>query len=987
MVQWPHSRDQCHTDHVIDIISSSTIRLGTRELRSGSLDADRRLENFQSGEIRTVLKPQHFPGYKVLPRLLNHIRRWHDDKRSRYFDMDIHRSRFVAYPASAISALAFSRSNDSGYTGPLPALKLAIGKSNGDIEIWNPNRGLWVQETVFLGSNISIDGLAWTQDPDEADAEGQTIVGQQRLFSIASSAAVTEWDLATGQPKRKSTGNFSELWCIAAQPRWKPPKNSNEEARDQDIVAGCGDGTLVLLSTADNDLQFKRFLARVSGKKARCMCITYQNKDRVVAGFADSMIRIYDTRNGSLLRSMSLGVGIPGAPKQALVWQVRCLPNGDIVSADSNGEARFWDGRTFSLLQRIQGHESDCLELATSGDGKTVLSGSIDGKVAIYKLSNNVQGRKSWGKSSHRRVHSGEIKALATYDSIAMSVVVSGGADVAPTVIPLREYGKEHLRSLPSFPQASPVSSAPRARLLVSWWDKSVYIWRIARPASVDATPEPQRPRKLVARIRLDTKDNIRSVSISSDGRLLAVSTSTGVKVFQLRRRLEYDSLAVRKLNVPEELATSGARLEGFSPDGKWLAAVSPESEVFVVRLAYDPNRPKHLQILEKVVELDRQHRKSSTQSAFKGYDGTITQLAFASDSSVLVASDLSGHLDSWVLEGHEDLTAPAIDVAKHESQKGSTDAGSDSDSDSDSSDDEDSVTIFFGQHWTDNPAGHLLPKLESPPIVLTFRQTKHETHPLVHGNPGVHPTRNTPHAHSHQQPQGSHLLWIMTARHQMFEFDVLAGRLSDWSRRNPTAVLPEDFTKVRDRVIGAVWDVDGRRERLWLYGSSFMCMLNVGGDLDDAANPQAVKKRRKPKHDVEVEDVRKRRKLESGAGSKVEDSRKEGVAGVAKRFEDGAWTEVNLDRQAESAHDGDEDDDDDIDLQLTRLRSSGDMREAAPATDVNSSQQRRWWCTFKYRPILGMVPLEDETSPGADNPLEVVVVERPLWDVQNDSR
>ena len=190
--------------------------------------------------------------------------------------MDVHRSRFVPYPTSAISALAFSRSSDSGYSGFVPDLKLAIGRANGCIEIWNPLKGTWTQETVFPGDNRSIDGLAWTHDPDDKDSDGQVILGQHRLFSIASSPAVTEWDLITGQPQRRSTGNFSEVWCFAVQPRWKPQKGQ-EEAKSQDIIAGCGDGTLVLLTTADNDLQFKRNLARVSGKKARCMCVTYQN--------------------------------------------------------------------------------------------------------------------------------------------------------------------------------------------------------------------------------------------------------------------------------------------------------------------------------------------------------------------------------------------------------------------------------------------------------------------------------------------------------------------------------------------------------------------------------------------------------------------------------------------------------------------------------------------------------------------------------------
>ena len=900
--------------------------------------------------------------------------------------MDVHRARFVPYPASSISTLAFSRSSDNGYIGPLPALKLAIGRANGNIELWNPQKGSWVQETVFLGNGISIDGLVWTQDPDESDADGHTTPGQQRLFSIASSTSVTEWDLATGQPKRQSTGNFSELWCMAAQPRWKPQKNASEEPKASDIVAGCGDGTIVLLSTAGDDLEFKRFLARVSGKKARCICITYQTRDRVVAGFADSMIRIYDTRNGSLLRSMSLGVGVPGALKDALVWQVRCLPNGNIVSADSNGEVRFWDGKTYSLLQRISGHDSDCLELASSTDGKTIFSGGIDGKIAMYKVSTGDGGKRSWAKSSHRRVHSGEVKAMATFDSKGMSVIVSGGADVAPKVIPLREYGKENLRSLPSLPQTPPMTSAPRARLLVSWWERSVYVWRIAKPSSVDNVPEPKRPRKLVAKINLNTMDNVQSVSISEDGKFLVASTSAEVKAFQLRRRREYEGLAIRKVDVPNELATSGGRLVKISPDGKWLAVVAPDSELYVTRVAQDPKRPKHLQILSKLIELDRQYRKAAPQSAYKSYDRSITHLAFADDSSLLVASDLTGYLDSWVLEGHEDPTAAPVDVAKHDSRKGSSSAGSDSDSDSDSSDDEDSIVIFYGQHWTDNPAGHLLPKLESPPLILTFRPTTRKAQTLDRGNPGVHSTRNNPHAHSHLLPQGQHLLWIMTARHQMYEFDVLAGRLSDWSRRNPTAALPEDFTKIRDRVMGGIWDVSEKKERLWLYSSSFVCMLDVGGDLFEpsARDSQAIKKRRKPKDaDGEI-DVRKRRRLESGAGGKVDGTHKEGVAGTARRYEVGAWTNVSLERQVEPAE---EEEDDEVELQLVKFGDNAHDRESSQNAVVRSGRDRKWWCTFKYRPILGIVPLEDRDDGDEDRSIEVVIVERPLWDVQNENR
>ena len=899
--------------------------------------------------------------------------------------MDVHRARFVPYPTSAISALAFSRSSDSGYSAQTPPLKLALGRANGDIEIWDPQRGSWVQEVLFPGDNAGIDGLAWTQDADEKDVDGEVIPGQHRLFSIASSPSLTEWDLATGMVKRRSTGNFSEVWCLAAQPRWKQQKSSDEEAQGQDLIAGCGDGTIVLLDTADGDLQFKRFLARVAGKKAKCMCITYQTREKVVAGFADGMIRIYDTRNASLLRTMSLGVSVPGATKNALVWQVRCLGNGDIVSGDSNGEVKIWDGRTYSMLQRLHAHDSDCLDLVVSNDGRTMMSGSIDGKIAIYRQTTNDHGRKSWAKGAPRRLHNGEVKAMTAFDSKGMSVVVSGGSDASPRAIPLREYGKENPRALPALPRYSPVASAKEARLLVSWWEHRIMVWRIATRSMTDADEEDHGPKKLVAKIDLDTKTAIRSVAISTDGKVLAASTSDEVKIFQLQQRGGSDALAVRKLHLPKNLASAGGRLLQFSDDSKWLAAVTPESEVYVARLARVPDRPKYLQVLSKVVELDRR-RRADSRSAFKSYIGTINQVAFSTDSSVLAASDLAGYIDSWVLEGHEDVTAPALDVAQEKPGAGSPNGEADSDSSSDSSDEEDGTAVFFGQHWTDNPSGHLLPKLQSPAVVLTFRPQSRSPQSMVNGNPGVHSTRSNPHAHSNELPQGDHRLFVLTSKHQIYEFDVLAGRLSDWSRRNPTSALPQDFLKIRDRVMGASWDVRSQGERLWLYGNSFVCMFDLSGDLADAEDGRAVmKKRRKPKAVDETEDSRKRQRLESGAGGKVLHQRGANSTGPVTKFDKGSVKEVELDGREQEADD-DDDDDDLVDFQLTRVSSSGEQGVSTALNGVVNGEHhaRKWFCTFRYRPILGMVALEDDAATEGD-PLEVVIVERPMWDVKSD--
>ena len=355
--------------------------------------------------------------------------------------MDIHRCRFVPYPPAAINALAFSHASSLTSTiSNFPFLRLAIGRANGDIEIWNPLDGAWHQESIIRGGkDRSIEGLVWTQDPDEVDKNGVTIPGQLRLFSIGCSTAVTEWDLALGRARRHSSGNYGVIWCIAAQPRrshhestssvGRTVRNNGPELQEQWIVAGCDDGAIVLLSTADGDLQYLKTLARPSKRKARVLSVTFQNRDIVLAGHADSTIRVFDTRNGRQIQNMTLGPGPHGGPKEILVWSVKCLSNGWIVSGDSTGTVMFWDGKHYSLVQRIQGHMTDILDVVTSADGETVISGGMDRRTTVYRRmgTGHTGERRRWAKVTHRRLHKHDITAMATFETRNFSILASGG--------------------------------------------------------------------------------------------------------------------------------------------------------------------------------------------------------------------------------------------------------------------------------------------------------------------------------------------------------------------------------------------------------------------------------------------------------------------------------------------------------------------------------------------------------------------------------
>lgn len=342
--------------------------------------------------------------------------------------MDVHRCRFVPFQPSAINAIAFShpKTRSSKHTN---LARLAIGRANGDIEIWNPSNGAWHQEQIIRGGkDRSIDGLVWVNESDQDLGDGRVVVGRSRLFSIGYTSTVTEWDLEKGKPKRHASGQHGDIWCIAAQPsgpssdKAAPNWAVQEPQASNKLIAGTIDGELVIYSIEDDDLRFQRVVVRSPTKKAQMVSIAFQSRKVVIVGCSDSTIRAYDITKGHLLRRMTLGSDLIGGSKEIIVWSVQCLPGGNIVSGDSTGQLCIWDGKTYTQTQRIQSHKQDILSLATSADGTAIMSGGMDRRTVLYK-PNGQRWSKVWG----RRYHNHDVKCMATFESGRLSVVVSGG--------------------------------------------------------------------------------------------------------------------------------------------------------------------------------------------------------------------------------------------------------------------------------------------------------------------------------------------------------------------------------------------------------------------------------------------------------------------------------------------------------------------------------------------------------------------------------
>ncbi|KAI9725486.1 MAG: U3 small nucleolar RNA-associated protein [Chrysothrix sp. TS-e1954] len=947
--------------------------------------------------------------------------------------MDIHRCRFVDWSPEAINALAFSHT--TGTEARSQPLRLAIGRANGNIELWNPSKGLWLHEkTLYGGRDRSVDGLTWTHDPDERDERGFITIGRARLFSIGYSSTVTEWDLVSGLPLRQSSGSHSEIWCLASQPPTlsgsgrtllQNASTDDETFNGQNIAVGCADGSLVLLSTADESLNFKNFIGRAPKKGARTLCIAWQNRNIVISGYADSMIRIHNVKTGANVRNMFIGGGPRGGPRETLVWAVTCLADGTIVSGDSNGEVTFWDGNNYTQLQCIKAHEADTLCLASSEDGETLFSGSMDRRTAVY--SKQLKGNRTiWHKKAHQRLHTHDVKAMARFDSKKLSFVVSGGVDATPIVTPLRNFGSEHHRTLPYVPQRPMLTG--RRRMVVSWSDHEVTLWRVSSRAEQSKfyeqgieTPE----YGIVARLGMKSEENIQCAALSSDGSLLAVGSAAETKLFHLQASHTDAGLPKIKIKKVENSTASlaiGSRILLFSFDSKWLLSITQQNTILATYLSV--HSPSNTQFIP--VNLRRRPPpKDASQNSFNGswgnYERMITQAAFSYDSRILVVSDLAGNLDTFVLEGQEDPSAPAISSAapeKHSSDsEDSSDDTSASDSDAPPSKRQQQFKIIYGQHWARISATSQLPHLPSAPLVLSFRPSLESSSLLTYahqtnGNPAVPPKRLTPHAHSNTLRPTEDRILILTSTHELREFHALTGQLTAWSQRNPSSLLPPEFKLQRERAQGCLWDTQITSSRVWLYGANWLAMFDLAVDFPAPASeagpaaPVALtngdagadtqKSKFAAKRDRKRKRARETQKNTAGAGSRIEEA-----ADLSKRSRKKRRTEVDVKSQsldiARDDHgDGEEEDSADgygdednhgVALALTRrrARSPGSEQKALTngvpqdkadqdggadttslerdPTQEHQQSQKSFYITTRYRHILGILPLAPDPT------------------------
>ncbi|KAJ7783542.1 WD40-repeat-containing domain protein [Mycena maculata] len=516
----------------------------------------------------------------------------------------VHRCRFIDYTPSPITALAFppiplpspNKKPSSFGKQPVRFGTLAVGHANGNIDLceWTGGEGdlqssqAWAIKTTLAGPYPSkVDSLVFViRHPGDLASDAVPSCSELRLFSSGGGSELLEWDMDRGCVRRTISSQGGSIWSMSVNP------GSNL------LALGCEDGTVRLLSLADDTLTHYRRFDRV---KCRVMSIAWgppsprQNSVSIpnddssdeeeddwsdtwlVTGGSDSSLRKWDVATGRVIDRMGTDK-IRG--ERTLVWSVGVLGDGTIVSGDSLGMVKFWDSRTCTQLQTFQAHGADVLCLAVDPTGTAVYTSGVDQKISQFCFVKTSGGEKvssrRWLQTSSRRMHSHDVRALAIwppYTTLPPShrrqfpadvapILASGGLDmsvvVTPAALPTNTVVKivnpistsihstfedsYHRRlAYSSGPSStSAVQVARAARLVCCTRDAGLGIWRILRkPTPFDEglleVEDIDAPGwEKVLDMEFNVHTNLFASAISDDGRWLAVSDLYEAKLFSL---------------------------------------------------------------------------------------------------------------------------------------------------------------------------------------------------------------------------------------------------------------------------------------------------------------------------------------------------------------------------------------------------------------------------------------------------------------------
>ncbi|GAA6050690.1 hypothetical protein JCM3770_000894 [Rhodotorula araucariae] len=587
--------------------------------------------------------------------------------------LPVHRCRFPDWNPASVTALAITPDSfDAGLLGLGGSTGergvLAVGRANGDVElmVWGGHQGWTAWRTLPSSFPLPkqrnsrkptslLSHLVFTHqttlsssdlDLYEGDKEGaeQEVRRLQRegvrLFGVGGvGSELVEWEW--GGP-----GSGKAVGMVKSTLPTLPPVFAIAATRASSALAiACEDSTIRILNILDGELELVSKIEIGGAGKVRALSLAWgppvepvsKGKAReaspdeesslpahlktpgesyLLAGCSNSTIRRFDVPTSGAV----VGVWRGGLRmtldrlkgEHTVVWTVAVLANGTVVSGDSMGNVKFWDGTNGTQAQSFKAHKADVLALALGSDGTSLFTSGVDQKTTEFRLVTVASARVHdvpagrWIQASGRRLHSHDVRAIVVSPPYSLPlpsppppapqpkkalvpIMTSAGLDlsliltaVSPAPSVLSAASKTRAAPLPN-----PISDSPSIEFESTTHRRASYVPQRARPFAVaSGTGSADAPRLLVCRRergvgiwRLeDPKRAGSAMGLGSNAAPLQ-KAKWGRKNFAvgLDREEEdeeevgttgYEKVAELELKVQTNLVSSAV-----SPDGKWLAA------------------------------------------------------------------------------------------------------------------------------------------------------------------------------------------------------------------------------------------------------------------------------------------------------------------------------------------------------------------------------------------------------------------------------
>ncbi len=308
-----------------------------------------------------------------------------------------------------------------------------------------------------------------------------------------------------------------------------------------------------------------------------------------------------------------------------------------MVSGDSLGSVKFWDGQTCTLVQSFQSHTADILTLAVNQDGDTIFASGIDHKIVMFRLSvpegASVHSVPKWITSKHRRFHTHDVRSMVWLEQrqvnstqaplkrklnnkhrapaappSGMSILISGGVDTFLTIFPnpVERFLNSSIQPVRLTPfQRSPVGQmSSEKRLLVSFSQDCVSLWSLGKSQVAskndDARYMPlpiQEGPRFVMELKMQNGLHVVAATLSPNGRWLAViDARSALRLYEICDDYRLTN-QTRRLND-----FSGCRKILFSQDSQSLMVALANGSVVALQLDADQDASfAHIEVAESV--------------------------------------------------------------------------------------------------------------------------------------------------------------------------------------------------------------------------------------------------------------------------------------------------------------------------------------------------------------------------------------------------